>query len=370
MTQPSSTESGRAVNWRLGLGVMAGWLVIGLISSGLTYSTWQSEGLKIDWPLAYVLLLPYWLFWGVVTPIIIALGRRFPINRERWRKSVAIHFTACLVLGVVHFIGYAAFYKTFFPWPANEPGGPPWSTLLLMMLSSRWQFEFMAYGGILGCSLAITYARESEARALAAAELEAQLAQAQLASLRMQLNPHFLFNTLQSVSVLVEEDPRRARRMLVLLGDLLRSVLEGPGRQEVPLAQELDLLERYLEIEQTRFSDRLNVRIEVDPPARTLLVPSLLLQPLVENAVRYAIAPKATPGTIVVRAATADHRLTLTVSDDGPGLPRGFVERVGLATTRARLEKLYGAAQSFTLEPGFAGGTIATIVLPARKADG
>jgi hypothetical protein len=108
MTQPSSTESGRAVNWRLGLGVMAGWLVIGLISSGLTYSTWQSEGLKIDWPLAYVLLLPYWLFWGVVTPIIIALGRRFPINRERWRKSVAIHFTACLVLGVVHFIGYAA----------------------------------------------------------------------------------------------------------------------------------------------------------------------------------------------------------------------------------------------------------------------
>lgn len=369
MTPASSPPSGRAANWRLGLGVMAGWLVIGLISSGLTFNTWQTEGLGIDWPLAYGLLLPYWLFWGVVTPIIVALGRRFPLNRATWRRSVGIHFAACLVLGVVHFIGYAAFYKSFFPWPASEAGGPPWPTLLLMMLSSRWQFELMAYGGILGCSLAITYARESEARALAAAELETRLAQAQLASLRMQLNPHFLFNTLQSVSVLVEEDPRRARRMLVLLGDLLRSVLEGPGRQEVPLAQELELLERYLEIEQTRFSDRLNVRFEVDPATRSLLVPSLLLQPLVENAVRYAIAPKATPGTIVVSAASEDHRLILKVADDGPGLPRGFVERVGLATTRARLEKLYGGGQSFTLAPGPGGGTVATIVMPGRKAD-
>lgn len=370
MHDSSSSFSGRAATrWRLGLGVFAGWLAIGLISTSLTLNAWQGEGVQVGWARAFALLLPYWLYWGFVTPVIIALGRRWPLARGRWRRSLPLHFAAALAVALIHVIGYAALYKAYFPWPPGEPAGPEISDLILSMLQSRWQFELMAYGGILGGSLALEYAREAEARTVAAAQLQTQLAQAQLATLRMRLNPHFLFNTLQAVSVLVIEDPRRAQRMLTLLGDLLRAVLEGPGRQEVPLSEELGLLERYLEIEQTRFSDRLKVNFEIDPHTRDLLVPSFVLQPLVENAIRYAIAPRSAPGTVSVAARRVDHHLLLTVTDDGPGPGSGFSEGVGLSTTRDRLEKLYGGEQRFSLRAAASGGAIASLQLPARKLE-
>jgi signal transduction histidine kinase len=367
MPASSSSRPGRAAtSWQLGLGVFAGWLVIGLISSSLTFNAWQGEGLQIGWSRTQLLLLPYWLYWAAVTPVIVALGKAWPLTGGRWRRTLPRHALAAITIGAVHILGYATLYKEIFPWPAAEPLGPPVSRLVTSMLASRFQFELLVYVCILGISLALVYAREVEARTVTAAQLEAKLAQAQLASMRMQLNPHFLFNTLQAVSVLVIEDPRRAQRMLTLLGDLLRAVFEEHSRQEVPLAEELGLLERYLEIEQTRFSDRLRVSFDIDPRANELLVPSFVLQPLVENAIRYAIAPRSGPGSIAVAARTGDHRLLITVTDDGPGPRDNFTDGVGLGTTRARLEKLYGGNQRFTLLRGPAGGAVASLDLPAR----
>jgi two-component system, LytTR family, sensor kinase len=367
-SHPSPT--GRAApRWRLGLAIFAAWLAIGLISSSLSFSTLQGEGMTVSWLGTVGLQLPYWLYWAVITPVIVILARRWPLNRRTWRRSLPLHLLVAAGLGLIHVAGYAAMYKAYFPWPPQEPGGPPWSSMVSSILATRWQFELLLYGGILGGVLALDYARQAEERALAAVQLESQLAHAQLATLRMQLNPHFFFNTLQSVSALVVEDPGRAQRMLALLGDLLRAVLDGPGQQQVPLSEELAILERYLEIEQARFPDRLEVRFEIEPESRSLLVPSFALQPLVENAIRYAIAPRVARGTVTVAARTQDHRLVLTVADDGPGPRTGLVEGVGIRTTRARLEKLYGKEQSFSLVSAPGGGAVATIELPARQPD-
>ncbi|MEO8201338.1 MAG: histidine kinase, partial [Gemmatimonadota bacterium] len=179
----------------------------------------------------------------------------------------------------------------------------------------------------------------------------------------------FLFNTLQAVSVLTVENPRAAQRMLTQLGDLLRAVLDGDDRQEVALGEELGFLRQYLAIEQVRFPDRLTVRFDVPDEALDAMVPSFVLQPLVENAIRYAIAPRAAPGQIAIAARISADRLRLTVRDSGPGFPDPIDEGVGLATTRTRLDKLYGPKQSMTLGSAEGGGAQVEIVVPFHRAE-
>lgn len=361
-------EDRTSPRWWPAAAVLGGWLVIGLVSSGLTYTVWRDEGLPIGWLRASAALLPYWLYWAPATPAIVALGRRWPIDARRWPRSLPVHVTAAIACGLLHMTLYVVLYKAVFPWPANEAGGPPFAQLLGQMLRTRWQFELIAYGGILGASLAVQFARESEARKLAAAQLETQLANAQLEALRMQLNPHFLFNTLQAISTLVDEEPSAARRMLTLLGDLLRTVLEQGDRAEIPLAEELAFVRRYLQIEQVRFADRLTVRFDVDEDAESVMVPTFLLQPIVENAIHHAVAPRSEPGRIDIAARIDEGRVRLEVRDDGPGPGADAVDGLGLATTRARLEKRYGADQSFSFRALDAGGAEVVIVIPARHA--
>lgn len=327
--------------WFLPAAIAAGWTAVALISTGLSYSVWQAERLRIDFVHTLLVTMPFWLYWPLVTPLIVWLARREPIEHGRIARGLMVHLLASVVICALHVLIYLKAYHLWFPWPEREPV-PSFGVLAASYLRNRWQFELLTYWAILGGVLAVRYYREGRERALRAGALEAQLAQAQLQALRMQLNPHFLFNTLQAISVLVVEQPRSAQRMLTLLGDLLRAVLEGGGRQEIPLREELDFLRRYLEIEQVRFPDRLDVRYEVEPGLDDALVPSFVLQPLVENSIRYAIAPRAERGTLVIGARVTEGVLRLSVRDDGPGFPALFEEGVGLSTTRARLEKLYG----------------------------
>jgi len=205
-----------------------------------------------------------------------------------------------------------------------------------------------------------------------AVRLAAQLAEARLGALRMQLNPHFLFNSLNAITVLVrDQNTAAAARMLELLSGVLRQVLRAEEAHETTLAAELDFLERYLAIEQVRFSDRLRPRIEVDPAIARALVPRFVLQPLVENALRHGIARRADSGALTIRAHRESGDLVLTVQDDGPGLTPGTESAggVGLANTRARLNVLYGERASLDISDASGGGVVATVRLPYHEAE-
>jgi LytS/YehU family sensor histidine kinase len=237
---------------------------------------------------------------------------------------------------------------------------------------AKFHQNLMFYAAILAVSQGVDYYRKYRERELRASQLEARLAQTRLQVLKMQLHPHFLFNTLNAISALIHQDVDLADRMVARLGDLLRSTLESADTQEVSLRQELDFIQPYLEIEQARLGPRLTVRLEIDPHALDAAVPNLVLQPLVENAIRHGIAPRAEPGRIEIRARRDDGQLCLQVRDDGPGLPPDpaapFKEGIGLANTRARLQQLYGAAHRFELCNGPGRGLGVTITIPFREA--
>ena len=205
-------------------------------------------------------------------------------------------------------------------------------------------------------------------------QLSAQLAQAQLQALRTQLHPHFLFNTLNGIATLVHRDPQAADQMIARLSALLRLTLEGVGVQEVPLAKEIDFLTSYLEIEKVRFGDRLTVEMQIAPEVLGARTPYLILQPLVENAIRHGIAPRAQPGRIEIRAASENGFLVLEVRDNGPGLAGGSETLtrwgMGLSKTRSRLEKLYGEHQRFEMKNGINGGLVVSLNFPFQTADG
>jgi LytS/YehU family sensor histidine kinase len=212
--------------------------------------------------------------------------------------------------------------------------------------------------------------RQGELRSL---RLEAQLSQAQLQALKMQLHPHFLFNTLHSISALLNKQPEAARTMITRLGDFLRLTLENSGTQEVTLRKEMEFLRCYLEIERVRFQDRLMTRMDVSPPALDAKVPNLILQPIVENAIRHGIAPRSTPGLIEILAKPQNGTLRIQIRDNGPGLPADrtsekiFTKGLGLANTERRLDRLYGAAHRFDLVNDPEGGLIVTLEIPFSK---
>jgi LytS/YehU family sensor histidine kinase len=206
---------------------------------------------------------------------------------------------------------------------------------------------------------------------LHAAQLSAQLAQAQLHALRTQLHPHFLFNTLNAIAALVHRDPEAADRMIARLSDLLRLTLEGLGVQQVRLAQEIEFLKGYLEIEQARFGERLKVEMQIAPELLAARIPYLILQPLVENAIRHGIAPCSQAGRVVIRAESEKGMLVLEVRDNGPGLATGsgtpVRQGMGLTNTRTRLEKLYGEHQRFEIKNGSNGGFVVTLAFPFQS---
>jgi LytS/YehU family sensor histidine kinase len=237
--------------------------------------------------------------------------------------------------------------------------------------------DVILYVATAAAALALAYGRESRERELRAARLQTQLAEAQLHALGAQLQPHFLFNTLNAISALVRHEPKRAEQLIARLSELLREMLDNGDRAEVTLGEELAFLEKYVDIQEARFGPRLRVAFEVAPAALDARVPRLVLQPLVENAIRHGVSRRTGGGTVTVTASCcgegtdgAGGRLTLTVRDDGVGLAAaGAPDGVGLRTTRARLRQLYGDAQEFTIAPADGGGTVCVVRIPCRRTD-
>ncbi len=300
------------------------------------------------------------LAWTLLTPVVLALARRFPIRRGVRARHLAIHTAAALLLASAE-IGFDYWVSTY-----TYVYGPFWPRHYWISL----HYELMSYAGVAAAGHAMDVYRRFRERELQAAQLEAQLARAHLHALEMQLQPHFLFNSLNSFSELVHDDPTAAELMVAQLGDLLRMTMAGDGRQEVPLSRELELVGAYLEIERTRFQDRLSVKKQVEPDVLDALVPTLLLQPLVENAVRHGLSPRVAPGTVTLTARRVGDRLRLSVRDDGRGLPPPDQrrERVGVGNTRTRLRQAYGDGHRFELADAPGGGTLVLIEIPYRPA--
>jgi sensor histidine kinase YesM len=284
-----------------------------------------------------------------------------------------VHLAAFLVIHGVHEVAYVSLER----WAGMDGGSAQTlGRVILVYLGKRAAFNSLVYAGMVALQHMDALYRRYAERERATLQLETRLARAQLEALKIQLQPHFLFNTLNTISALLRRDPEAADRVLTRLGDLLRLSLQHSGRQEVMLRQELEFVERYLEIQQTRFQDRLRVRLDADPEALDALVPTLVLQPLVENAVRHAIEPRAAAGRLEIRARRENGHLTLQVADDGPGIGGGGPidgasipvtgSGIGLANTRARLEQLYGAGHRFSLANAAEGGLVVTLELPYR----
>ena len=371
---------------RTALLVAGAWTLLGLLESSKAYVSFRLQGIPAGWWTALVGNMPWWWGWALLTPSVFALARRVRLDRPRRLLALPVHLGAALVLSGLHLALIGALYWRTITLPAMPYLAPAVRLRLQSPLAQIEAFlngylvvDVMTYGAIVVAWYAGEFhrrLRERERAALRlearAATLEAQMQEARLSALRMELNPHFLFNALNSVAGLVRRgEAPRAIEMLSRLGTLLRLTLERELGHEVPLGRELELLDLYLEIERTRFSDRLEVTLDVEPAARDALVPAFVLQPLVENAVRHGIARMPERGRITIAARIDGPNLAIEITDTGPGITDGggAGAGVGLRNTRARLAQLYGAAAALRLERGAGGGTVATLSLPAHAHD-
>lgn len=364
----------RVPRWAVILGIAS---ALGLFSSFQAYNVVRLFEAK---PQPFLLLLGmnfgYWYSWALLAPLVLYCARRFPFERGRWATAFPAHLVAVLVVTFLHVVlsRFVSAQLTQYLW-----SGPMAKATLTwwqqVWREYYWNFDWMmmTYWAIVGFHYATLYYRQAQDRTLRASQLETRLAEAQLQALQRQLHPHFLFNTLNAISALMHRDVEAADTMLAKLSDLLRMALDQPGVQEVALKDELDFLQKYLEIEQARFGSRLTVRYEIDPQTLDALVPNLLLQPLVENSVRHAVAVRVEPGTIEVTARRAGDRLELQVRDNGPGLSKAGAGAsgtgVGLANTRSRLEHLYGAGHTMTFDEPPGGGLAVVVTIPFRAED-
>jgi len=353
--------------------ILGFWSLIGILTSANRMI--EPRSLQGPWqpiiPIAPVLLgFANAYLWAILTVPIFRLTSRYTIERSGWPSRIMF-----VVLGVVLAIGVdvADGYFRHVLYYAPMPLSP--ELVAIAKLRSLWFMnDFIVYVAVLAAGFARNYflnyrVRREEAINLKAqaAQLQAQLADARLSALRTQLNPHFLFNTLNAVSALVERDPRGVRRMIARLSELLRTSLDEADEPEVPLHRELAFIDRYLEVMQIRFQGRLHVRMHADPEVNASLVPNLILQPLVENAMKHGVSKAVGAGRIEIRAQRIGERVVLSVHDSGPGLASGkppSAEGVGLRNTRQRLAQLYGPEQSLTLRQAGGGGLIAEVSLP------
>jgi len=338
-------------NW---LAVWAGWTILGLffaVSSSLTY---LSMGRAANWTLSIQRSLLEWWLWALLTPIVAWLARRFPLDRTRLSRNAAIHAAAGLTIAVVK----SAADRAAFAWLTGV-----WTYWLVSTLA----LQLFVYCAIVAAAHGLGYYERSRERD----HLAARLADMRLQLLSMQLQPHFLFNTLNTIAELVHDDPDAADYMITGLSDLLRRTLEIGPAQEIALASELELLDRYLDIQKARFGGRLRVAVAVEEEARVASVPVLLLQPLVENAIRHGVAEHVSSGRIEVSIRRSREKLVVTVTDDGRGPAGGLEpsrEGVGLGNTRARLEALYGSAQRLELASAPARGARVLLEIPFKPA--
>jgi len=319
---------------------------------------------SITWSEALLPALTDWYLWALLVPLITLLARAFPLERGRWLRRLPILLLAGVAISLVK-VWLDVQAGHLFSWVPEAPFG--------QRVRVDTHFNLMTYAVILGLAYMVIYYRRYRERELRASQLEAQLSRARLQVLEMQLHPHFLFNTLNAITALIHRDVPAAERMITRLGELLRLTLDNTGKQEVRLKDEIEFLDRYVEIEETRFGERLKVDFEIEPETLDAEVPNLILQPLVENAIRHGVARRSGPGRVTVRAARANGRLELAVVDDGPGLADNGgaapEEGLGLSNTRERLEQIYGLDHALVLEEPGAGGLRVRISIPFSESE-
>ncbi|MBD8737107.1 sensor histidine kinase [Sphingomonas sp. CFBP 13706] len=341
------------------LGIWAAWLAVAVVTAFQTYAAGFAGGPKLALGQALVNGLIWYSAWAALTPGVVAVARAFADER-RLGRLLAIHLAFGLLFAVLHAALYSAMNAMIYvraPWA-------PWSNgLLITKLATSIHVHLMIYALLVAIVLGARAYRTMRDREVAAARLEAQLAEAETAVLRAQLQPHFLFNTLNAISALVPDDPIVAQRLIARLGDLLRLSIDQRRSQHSALADELDFTDTYLAIEEARLGERLRIVRAIAPGLETVQVPALLLQPLVENAVRHGIAPTIEGGTLTIEAKPAGDMLWISIADNGKGAG-AIREGVGLGNARLRLRHLYGERQSLEIDTAPGEGFRVIILVP------
>ncbi len=359
------------INWRRAALFFSGWTLVGIIFAGISYAAAIGENNKeFGFVSALRLNLVQFYLWAILSPLIFRFSRRFPIEfRPLNLRNLLLYFPALISFAGIHQVIHLAVLWSIIPrWRRQFPA---------LIDCYRAYFGFGFYIDLIIALLiviavhALLYYQNFRASELAQSSLKTELARAQLRALKMQLHPHFLFNTLHSISSLVLEDPPKANSMIARLGDFLRLTLENSDQQLVSLKEETEFLRCYLEIEQVRFGDRLTVALELEPQTLSVQVPHLILQPVVENAIQHAIAPRAARGHIIIEAKRLNNLLRLEVRDNGPGIASNDAllgtEGVGLSNVWARLHQIYGSDFRFELMNARHGGLTVVMEIPFRR---
>jgi signal transduction histidine kinase len=351
--------------------IAAIWAGIGLFDATQTVFVMRAEGMHHFWGRLFFTLLISWLPWMLATPMVLRLSRRYPPAQWRRASTWAVHLAACAAIGVVYAAWVALWEELLNPWALPSPPDPflelAWHKCTNGLLSYVILYSLILLADHIQRSREQLAFQQTET-----ARLNEQLSNAQLNALRRQIEPHFLFNTLNAIAGLVREERNDAAvSMIAGLSDFLRRVLENSDRQQVPLAEELEFTQKYLDIQKARFADRLQFSVDVPAELLPAQVPSLILQPMVENAVKHGIAKRVEGGAIRIAASRLNGTLTLRVYNDGPSLPAGWETSqsgIGISNARTRLRSLYGDAFELSLRNQRPSGVEASVSVPFRMS--
>ncbi|HJU64922.1 MAG TPA: sensor histidine kinase, partial [Gemmatimonadaceae bacterium] len=364
------------------LAISVAWTLVALVFAGHSYFTYQADGRPVPFGHAAWWSVAEWYTWALLTPLVVVVARRLRPPPHLVRRVAALIVLGAVIALLQVTLEYAVdraavaltgdSRMTVRVWLSGGQRGAAMD--LGYLLPRKFGFSYVTFWAIVFVVHAADYYRLYRERELRSARLEGALATAQLRALQAQIHPHFLFNTLNAIASLIPDDPTAAEEMVEALSDLLRAALDEGGTREIVLARELDLTDQYVRIQQIRFHDRLAVHRHVDPDTLDALVPPLVLQPLVENAIEHGIASRPSGGVVTLRVQRDGNHLLLTVEDNGNGIsspvPARASSGIGLANTRARLESLHGSQAR--LEVGNrsvdGGGAYARLQLPLRRA--
>jgi two-component system LytT family sensor kinase len=353
------------VRMRRWVGIVLGCAVAAVLFASVNYVLIDVlENVKPKPHLLFVWWATRFYLWAALSPAVVSLLRRFPLQPIAASRAF-VHFIASLIFSLIH-MGLHLSLAVVLMGRATLPGG---SSSLVVQSVHSYPLGVLAYWVIIAIVNATNHYERIAVEQLRSSKLQAQLAEARLRTLQMQLQPHFVFNALHSLSDLVTDEPKTAVRLIARLGDFLRLTLQNSTAQGVPLKRELDFLDAYLEIERVRFGDRLKVVFEVDPQSLDAEVPSLILQPLVENAIRHGVASHIGPGLVQLVTKRRGETLLIEIRDNGPGMPTNAREGLGLRNTHERLRQTYGLAYSLEVRNQGESGVVVSCELPYRQFD-
>ncbi len=359
-------------HWRLIVAGFFGWTLFGVFFALQSYVNAAYAGQPLFFQRTLIIWLTCGYAWAILTPAVIYAANKFPLERGILKRNVPVHLFAACVAAFLHLSIYILVQQNFF---GNWQTGASFWQAFQRLSVVEFHVDLLTYWILVGIwhlreinRRYVERERETARLAVETSQLETKLAQARLDALKMQLQPHFLFNTLNSISVLMRDDAATANKMLVKLSELLRAALKSESSQEISLKDELEFLRGYLEIEQMRFQDRLTVDFRVENETLDAQIPNLILQPLVENAIRHGIAPYAKRGKILIESRRENGFIELVVRDNGAGLQDSANENgIGLKNTQERLEKLYGERQKFEIISGADSGFEVRIKIPYHQ---